>query len=291
MAELEKLAGRLSEASVKAYQSPYDAVAWPDAVDKDAWFFSPELISLHGTPAWDALDEKGRKALSFWEAINFFSLNIHGEKPLIEGLAHRLYRSKEETPVDAYLHHFLDEENKHMTWFGGFCRRYAGKIYPDKKLAFPRQYAPGEEDLLFFAKVMIFEEIVDVYNIRMSKDERLDPLARRINLLHHQDEARHLAFGRKMVKDLFGKHRPAWSGETVEGIRKYLAGYLYATWREYYNPQVYSDAKVPGDAYDTLDMAWDHAAPSALRKEIGANAVRVLRELGLVSEGGTGDVP
>ena len=281
MAELEKLADRLSEASIKAYQSPYEAVEWPEAIDQDSWYFTPELLSLYGTPAWEAMDEKARKTLSFWEAINFFSLNINGEKPLIEGLAHRLYKGKVRTPVDDYLHHFLDEENKHMTWFGGFCRRYAGKIYPDKKLAFPRQYAPGEEDLLFFAKVMIFEEIVDVYNIRMSKDERLHPLARRINLLHHQDEARHLAFGRKMVKSVFEERKEAWGEAVVEGIRQYLAGYLRATWKEYYNPQAYADAGVPGDAYDSVEEAWDHPAQVAHREAAGANAARILNELGL----------
>lgn len=284
MDALGKLADRLSEASVKAYRSPYEAVEWPEAIDKDAWWFAPELMSLYGTPAWDALDEPGRKALSFWEAVNFFSLNIHGEKPLIEGLARRLYRAKERTPVDDYLHHFLDEENKHMTWFGGFCRRYAGKIYPDKKVPFPRQYAPGEEDLLFFAKVMIFEEIVDVYNLRMARDERLHPLARRINLLHHQDESRHLAFGRRMVKTLFEEGREAWGDGVVDGIRTYLAGYLYATWKEYYNPQAYADAGVPGDAYDTLEMAWDHPAQAAHRAAVGSNAARILEEIGLGME-------
>ena len=287
MAELEKLASKLSEASIKNYSNPYEEVVWPETVDKSGWFFAPELISIFGTAAWEALDEAGRKALSFWEAVNFFSLNINGEKPLVEGLAHRLYRRKggaSEEAIEAYLHHFLDEENKHMIYFGGFCRRYAGKVYPDKKVAFPREYAPGEEDLLFFAKVMIFEEIVDVYNVRMSKDDRLDPLARRINLLHHQDESRHLAFGRRYVREIFEKHSPAWSPEIIEGISQYLKGYLHATWREYFNPQVYADAAMAGDPYDTMEDGWSHPAAAARRAEIGENALRVLRELGLAAK-------
>ena len=112
------------------------------------------------------------KRLSFCETVNFFSLNIHGEKRLIEGLARRLYRRGMED-LTAYLHHFLDEENKHMVYFGGFCTEYAGKVYPDRKVAFPREYAAGEEDFLFFAQVLIFEEIVDVYNVHLATDERL----------------------------------------------------------------------------------------------------------------------
>src|SRR6266705_194388 len=63
------------------------------------------------------------------------NLNIHGEKALVEGLARKLYE-REKREISPYLHHFLDEENKHMVYFGEFCTRYAGKIYPDKKLIF-----------------------------------------------------------------------------------------------------------------------------------------------------------
>jgi hypothetical protein len=42
----------------------------------------------------------------------------------MQGLAARLYR-KDLLGVASYLHHFLDEENKHSVYFGGFCTRYA----------------------------------------------------------------------------------------------------------------------------------------------------------------------
>ena len=61
---------------------------------KEQWFMSPELISIYGTSEYDKLDLKQKQILSFYESVNFFSLNIHGEKSLVEGIAHRLY-SKE----------------------------------------------------------------------------------------------------------------------------------------------------------------------------------------------------
>src|SRR5205814_2962320 len=107
-------------------------------------------------------------------------------------------------------------------YFATFCLQYAGKIYPDRKVVFPREYAPGEEHMLFFGRVMIFEEIVDYFNRRMATDERLSTVAREINRLHHADESRHLIFGRRIVKELFEHFRPKWSEATVEGIRSYL---------------------------------------------------------------------
>src|SRR5262245_43955558 len=259
--ELRATVARLCDSSRTHFSNPHDAVRhWPETIAGDHWFTSPELVSLHGTDRWASLDEVARKRLSFWEAVNFYSLNIHGEKPLVEGLAQRLYRRGSEG-IDAYLHHFLDEENKHMVYFGEFCTRYAGRIYPDKKLAFPREYAPGEEDFLFFAKVLIFEELVDVYNVEMSLDSRLHAIARQINTVHHLDEARHLVFGRRLVPELFHRYALGWSADTLQSVRGYLAAYLGATWREYYSPQVYRDAGLAGDPYEIAEEAFaDEAA-------------------------------
>jgi hypothetical protein len=282
VAEIAKTVERLCEVSIKDYANPYD-LEWPDSIDKEQWFTSPELISLYGTPVYEDLSETTKKRLSFYEAVNFFSLNIHGEKSLIEGLAARLYKRGNDE-ISPYLHHFLDEENKHMIYFGGFCTRYAGKIYPDKKLVFPREYARGEEDFLFFAKVLVFEEIVDLYNVTMARDERLVEIARQINLLHHRDEARHLVFGRQIVKELFARHSPSWSPETIQGVRDYMKNYLVSTWKEYYNPDVYSDAGIESP-YDAHEEAFQAESSRAHRKRISGGCVRFLSENGILDEG------
>lgn len=273
-AELEDTVGKLCAASRDNYVNPYARLSWPDRLDPDQWFVSPELISLHGTEFYEGLDDAGRRRLSFFEAVNFFSLNIHGEKALVEGLARRLYVDGQDG-VSSYLHHFLDEENKHMVYFGEFCTRYAGRVYPDRKMVFPREYAEGEEDFLFFAKVLIFEEIVDEYNVTMAKDERLAPIARDINLIHHQEETRHLAFGRKLVKEMFAEYRQRWPAEVLKGVRTYLADYLIATWKEYYNPDVYRDAGFD-EPYTVQVEGFAHASAREHRRRVSARCLRYL---------------
>jgi len=273
---------KLCHASQREYQNPYTTIEWPVGFDKSEWFMSPELLSLYGTETYAKLSDEQRTQLSFYEAVNFFSLNINGEKALTAGLAQRLYK-KGNAAINAYLHHFLDEENKHMIYFGGFCMRYAKKTYPDKKMVLPHTYAPGEEDFLFFAKVMIFEELVDAHNLFMAKDERLAPVVRTINRLHHRDETRHLVFGRQLVKELFVTHSPGWSDEVMRNVRSYLAAYLQATWKEYYNPEVYNDAglampyKLQQQAFHS-DHAMDH------RRRIAQNCVRFLLENNMLTE-------
>lgn len=276
---LATVAARLSEVSAREAANPRLPLPWPARMHPDAWCTSPELISIYGTPVWEALDESARRRLSFLECANFFALNIHGEKALLEGIAKRLY-ARDLAPHAHYLHHFLAEENQHMTWFGGFCDRYAGKIYPDRKVVLPRDHAPGEEDLLFFARAMVFELIVDGYNQRMAKDGRLHPLVCEINRRHHEDESRHLAFGRLVVEDLWNRHAPRWSEEVREGVRQYMAAYLEATWREYYNPDVYRDAGLPSP-YQLVRDAFASAPARARREEMQRRCVRILDEIGL----------
>ena len=114
-----------------------------------------ELVSLYATPVWDALSEEQRKKLAFHKIAGFFSLILHGERPLLEGMSHRLYTLKKNLTITEYMHHFLDEENKHMMMFSAYLRRYVGKVYPEKKIAFARQMAKGEEDIAFFTKVLV----------------------------------------------------------------------------------------------------------------------------------------
>lgn len=282
MTDFAKTVRKLSDASVKDYINPYSYLDWPEAMDPEQWFTSPELISLHGTDIYDGLSEANRKRLSFYEAVNFFSLNINGEKSLVQGLAERLYK-KGNDEITRYLHHFLDEENKHMVYFGGFCMRYAGKIYPDKKLVFPRDYEAGEQDFLFFAKALVFEEIVDVYNVAMSRDDRLVPLARQINLLHHRDEARHLVFGRQIVRDLFAQYSPRWQDETKRRVRDYLKAYLAAAWKEYYNPDVYRDAGL-ADAFEIQQMAFENPNARAHRRRISEGCIKYFLENDILDE-------
>ncbi|BBA97116.1 hypothetical protein RVR_2717 [Actinacidiphila reveromycinica] len=267
------VARRLSEVSQHSYQNPYTALDWPEQVDPEVdWFSSPELLSLAGTPQWDKLSEADHKRLAFYEAVNFYSLNIHGEKGLMAGLAERLYR-KEMIQVADYLHHFLDEENKHSIFFGGFCTRYA-RVYRSRQFSVNEEEVPRDVgDFLFFAKTMIFEEIVDHYNWLQARDERLHPVARYINRNHHVEEARHLIFGRQLVTELW--RTKDWDAQTVEDVRGYLAAFITSSWREYYNPDVYADAGL-ADPWEVAEAAWQSPAQREHRRTVTAKCLGFL---------------
>jgi len=67
----------------------------------------------------------------------------------------------------------------------------------------------------------------------------------------------------------------------VDGIRAHLAAYVTATWKEYYNPDVYRDAGF-ADPWSTAREAWEHPAPVAHREEINRFCLRPLVEAGIL---------
>jgi hypothetical protein len=271
---------RLSQVSERTFQNPYEMVEWPAALDAtSAWFSSPELLSLHGTPYWERLGEQGRRQLAFWEAANFYSLNIHGEKSLMTGLAARLYRP-DLLQVTEYLHHFLDEENKHSVYFGGFCTRYA-KVYRSRHVPVEDRQPRDIGDFLFFAKTMVFEEIADQYNQRQGQDDRLHPLARFVNDNHHREETRHLVFGRELVAELWQSAQ--WDSRTRTDLGDQLTAFLVASWREYYNPDVYADMGL-ADPWQVAEGAWDSPAQREHRRRLSARCLDFLIRNGIVSE-------
>jgi hypothetical protein len=169
-------------------------------------------------------------------------------------MSHRLYTLEKNLTVTEYMHHFLDEENKHMIMFSTFLRRYFGKVYPEKKIAHSRVFAKGEEEIGFFAQVLVVEELSDVYNVAMSDDERLAPIVRAVNRTHHIDEARHIHFGRVYLKHLWDRFTPTWTEEQKQSFRSWLIDYVNASWRDFYNPSVYKDAGV-ADPYGVRELA------------------------------------
>lgn len=264
---------RLTAASAAAAPVEPD---WPATLDPHGWAMSPEWLSLHGTSACARLDEDAARRLALFEVAHFFSLNIHGERLLMAGLAARLYR-RDSGDHDAYLHHFLAEENAHSALFGRFCARYAGKVYPERKLPLPEpeDRPRAERDLVFYARVLLFEEIVDRCNVAQAADVRLLPIVRAIHTRHHADESRHLAFGRQMVRRLAARQAigPA--------VREELHGFLALTLREYVNPAVYADAGLP-DPHGLAEEAFACPERRAFRARVAGPAVRFLHGLSLL---------
>ncbi|MEU9580495.1 diiron oxygenase [Streptomyces chilikensis] len=234
---------RLSEKSIEDYYNPYQQFQWPEKLDENRLWMSPELLTPYGTPHFDELGEETLHRLSRWESINFYSLNVHGIRELLIEVVNRIHMPGFEVPSD-FFHHFIGEENEHMWFFAEFCRRYGDRIYPSTAMRADSAWEPEIENFLVFARILFFEELVDHYNMRMAQDETLCDTIRQVNRLHHQDESRHIAFGRELVSLLFARMREAVSEERLREVESYLKRYVVFSINSLYNPHVYRDAGI-----------------------------------------------
>lgn len=270
---------KLSRASRRNFLDPAH-LNWPAEVNPNEWHFSPELISIYDSSTWHALDEPSRRRLSFFEAVNFFSLNIHGEKYLISEVSRLLYREND-FDLNEYLLHFIEEEAKHMMYFSRFCQRYAGKVYPDNTLTLGSESNPGLHKFLLFARIYLFEEIVDEYNRIIAADQRISSITRDINRVHHVEEARHLAFGRKFLRRQFQQLSASWDPSTHDYVKRHLQAYLEMIWKQYYNPKVYQDAGIT-DSFEIWQQSFSDPVAVSHRQQICAQRLDLLRELNLI---------
>ncbi|MEV0635595.1 diiron oxygenase [Streptomyces sp. NPDC050619] len=234
---------RLSSKSVEDYYNPYQLFEWPESLPEHMWWMSPELTTTYRTEAAERLSEEQLHALSRYESINFYSLNVHGIRELLIEVTKRIHTSGFETPSE-FFHHFIGEENEHMWFFAEFCLRYGKKIYRQPGGVAAEIPQSNVESLLVFARILIFEELVDHFNSKMALDNRLHETIRAINRIHHQDESRHIAFGRELVAALFVDVQRTCTQQELDDISTYLKRYMTFSFESLYNPQVYRDADI-----------------------------------------------
>ncbi|CAM5499704.1 diiron oxygenase [Streptomyces narbonensis] len=233
---------RLATKSIDDYYNPYRLFEWPDRLPEDMWWMSPELTTTYGTEWAEKLSPQQLHTLSKHESINFYSLNVHGIRELLIEVVARIHTAGFETPSE-FFHHFIGEENEHMWFFAEFCLRYGKKIY--KQPAGGAEVAGSSakvQSLLVFTRILIFEELVDHFNSLMAEDERLHETIRGINRIHHQDESRHIAFGRELVGLLHQDLKETATEQELDEISAYLRRYLKHSFDSLYHPQVYRDA-------------------------------------------------
>lgn len=236
----------LSKTSLKVesgLDEPFTRVKYPDSLDHSKLQFPEALISIYHHPAYANLDWEARWELGRLETINFFSVNIHGERRLIQGLEERLYSSARigsSWEVGDYLQHFIHEENAHTHMMAGYCFRYGDGVMRDNGMSIvnPTLSLVGEE-LLFFGRVFVLETFLDFLNTRAMRDKTIDETARQIHEYHHFEEARHIAFDRETIRACVGKLKASENQTDLPLIKGALRAYCESAIATLYVPKIY----------------------------------------------------
>ena len=212
---------KLADKSAKAFYNPFIEFDWPDEIDGNSYWMSPELLTVHDTKYEKELSEEQLVKLSHLEAVHFFSLNIFGIKELMTSVIDAIHTS-DFKDASRYFHHFIGEENVHMWFFSEFCNRYGGKIYVSMDSRFTSDEPKEIVDLITFSRIYVFERMVAYFNKYMKDDKRLAPILQKINLVHFNEESRHIAMGEAVIKEWSERVTEKHGAESLARVGKYL---------------------------------------------------------------------
>ncbi|WP_067685727.1 AurF N-oxygenase family protein [Nocardia jejuensis] len=205
----ESFAQRLLTGSAKKSYDPVVDIDWNAPLDPDKLFLPPEVISLFGTPQWEAMAPQQRRELSRQELANVLSVGIWFENLLNRLLLRELMNGD---PTSRHSHYTLTEmgdECRHMMMFGKLLDRIEA-----------RPYWPNRYERLVISSLQLFlrgsmvwvgalvgEEIFDAIQRRTLDDPELQPVVARAMRIHVTEEARHIGFAR----DALARRTPTMS--------------------------------------------------------------------------------
>ncbi|CAA9261705.1 MAG: hypothetical protein AVDCRST_MAG20-2696 [uncultured Acidimicrobiales bacterium] len=235
---------RLSAISARRVIEPDEDV--PGAIG-DGQIIPDELLSVRDLDL--ALSPEQRKVLAREEIAAITEEGIRFESVLCEGFSREIQREDDLTdPWVTYALHELGEETRHSRLFV----RLLGQLRPEAV----NPYNHGVQGLikqrvlsfilarpaLFYVMVLAGEEIPDLLQKRTLEHPETDPFLAQINRYHRQEEARHLAFARLRLPEVWARaprrHRFA--------VRRLAPAIIHSQFRGLLHPGIYRAAGLPG---------------------------------------------
>ncbi len=229
----EEFSERLLKGSVKKTYEPVVDIDWDASLDPDKFYLPPRLVSLYGSPMWDAMTREQRIELSRQELVNTLSAGIWFENLLNQSLLRRLMHEDPTTRATHYALTEMGDETRHMVMFGKAIERIGAKPVRPRLLhrmfinALPFAFQRGS---MLWVAALIGEEIFDSLQRQMLDDPELQPIIQRLMRIHVTEEARHIQFARdglrKRVQSM--PHFNKWFMANINGLGGYFFRYLFS---------------------------------------------------------------
>ncbi|MEY2472861.1 MAG: hypothetical protein QOK28_2190 [Actinomycetota bacterium] len=203
---LEERIARLSTTSARRVIDPDDAVR--GHIDAAEAVVAPELLSVAGLGL--ELSAEQWKTLAREEVASITEAGIRFELLLIAGFARQFaYEPDVTNPRAVYVLHELGEETRHSRLFIRLLDQLAPMAqnpFVSGPLATVDRWVTAfvlRRPLLFYVMVLAGEEVPDLFQQLASEHAGTDPFFRSVNVYHRAEEARHLAYARLRLPELW----------------------------------------------------------------------------------------
>ncbi len=220
--ENSKLFSSLIKKSLKDPMDYHNTINWSLGFDKSKPSKRFDQVWLYHSPVWNDLTEEQKIELTWLETARDISMFINLEH-LIPELYAGFLRNQPERMTDEvykYLMIFSREELMHILTFNRYLEESHLPKHPKMdyfyKLADQLQGLRPETGITF---TLLIEWLAENKAMISSQSEEVDPLTAELWHAHHEEEIRHIAFGKKIAETYF-EHAPE---EELSVVREQLA--------------------------------------------------------------------
>ena len=279
----EERVERLNAVSAKRVIDPDEALTGRLT---DGQLLADELLSISELDVFAGLTREQKIKLSREEIASITNEGIRFEAVLEAGFALQVVHADDLTdPRVTYLLHEMGEETRHQRVFV----RLLQQIRPTSKNPLDRPIVRFiqkrairriiNKPALFYTLVLGGEEIPDLLQKIASEHPETDPFLADVNRYHRQEEARHLAFARLMLPEVWQKSSLT-DRLAVRFVAPLIIGGMFDM---LIHPGVYETIGLPG--WETWRAANRTPRRVGLRHEATRPILRALFDAGVLKPG------
>ncbi|WP_224240349.1 ferritin-like domain-containing protein [Hyalangium gracile] len=178
---------------------------WSLQVDPENPLGFPDFyVVLHGSQIWERMNAKERGEVRLHLDAWRFSQFLHGEQGALV-CASRIVQTVPDLDAKFYAATQVFDEARHVEVFSRYCRQKLGLMYPinpDLRTLLGQALGDARWDLTYLAMQVLMEGLA-LAAFGLIRDFATEPLGRSLTAYVMQDEARHVAFGRLALKELY----------------------------------------------------------------------------------------
>ena len=197
----QELTTRLLGSAAKKSYDPVVDIDWTAPIPEHLYGLSPEWSTLYGTPLWSSLDEPERVRLTIHEYCSISGVGIWFECLLMQLVLKDIYGEDPAQPHVQWALTEIADECRHSVMFARTAETFGAPSYqpPASILRLGKAFVKRFDGPAAYAAILVAEEILDIFQRDLMKDERVQPLTRATSQIHVVEEARHMRFAREEV--------------------------------------------------------------------------------------------
>jgi hypothetical protein len=274
----QELSARLLGSAAKKSYDPVVDIDWTAPIPPGLYGLSPEWSTLYGTPMWASLSEEQRVTLTIHEYCSISGVGIWFEHLLMQLVLRDIYGEDPAQPHVQWALTEIADECRHSVMFARTAETFGAPSYqpPASILRLGKAFVKRFDGAAAYAAILVAEEILDIFQRDLMKDERVQPLTRATSHIHVVEEARHMRFAREEI----ARRTPDLSNWQLRRHRTAVASVAAIVADNLVQPGVYASVG--------LDPAEAKAAARANKhygdklRDASTGLVAFLRDVGLV---------